>query len=170
MATTRKTNEKPADNTTETEETKNVPAQKKTDEKPEKPATPSPLRRVVKVELEMEVEGVVYSGTAEEDSEGVAKAMELATEWAELQRLYSEKTEELKAQLEEIGLEEEVSVTAKRSGGGGGSKHSPEFLKKVRGWAKSVNKEVSDRGRIPAAIIQEYDDAKKAGHVPSQFV
>lgn len=56
---------------------------------------------------------------------------------------------------------------ASRLGGGGRqrkstaskSKSSPEHLAAIRAWARKKGYEVSDRGRIPAAVVEAFDAA-----------
>jgi hypothetical protein len=53
-----------------------------------------------------------------------------------------------------------VGGRARRGRGGGGrGKTDPEQLKAIREWAKANGHEVSDRGRIPASVVEAYEAA-----------
>lgn len=61
----------------------------------------------------------------------------------------------------------ELSATRATGNGSGGKSASPR-LQHARAWAKSVGKEINDRGRVPAEILAEYDAAKPEGHIPAE--
>jgi hypothetical protein len=53
-----------------------------------------------------------------------------------------------------------VGGRARRGRGGGGrGKTDPAQLKAIREWAKANGHEVSDRGRIPASVVEAYEAA-----------
>jgi hypothetical protein len=57
-----------------------------------------------------------------------------------------------------VGGARKVSGTTKRPGRSRHSvRHSREHLQAVRDWARRQGYELSDRGRVPAAIMAEFD-------------
>ena len=55
-----------------------------------------------------------------------------------------------------------VVVGGRAARGRGGAAADREQNKAIRAWAKKAGKEISDRGRIPQEIVDEYHS--KAGH------
>ncbi|WP_285731751.1 Lsr2 family protein [Nocardiopsis sp. ATB16-24] len=55
-----------------------------------------------------------------------------------------------------------VPAKASRGGGRRGSRNAPsrERSAEIRAWAKAAGKPVNERGRIPAAIVAEYEAVK----------
>ena len=52
-----------------------------------------------------------------------------------------------------------VGGRARRGRGGGRGTTDPAQLKAIREWAKANGHEVSDRGRIPASVVEAYQAA-----------
>jgi hypothetical protein len=46
---------------------------------------------------------------------------------------------------------------AARRGSSSSSRRDPAYLAEVRAWARKKGYEVAERGRVPAAILEEYD-------------
>lgn len=61
-------------------------------------------------------------------------------------------------------LEAATSISTQRSGRGRGGAtkagRTPEELQIIREWARANGYEVSDRGRIPNAVMDEYESAR----------
>lgn len=115
----------------------------------------SPIKRSTRTVLEIEVDGTNYVGEVEVDEKALAELDEIAAKWDEAQKAYAEVTVKFMAKMEEIGLEPERPKTSS----------GPSQSKLIRRWARRIELEVNEQGKIPAYIVEKYEAAKKRGEL-----
>lgn len=117
----------------------------------------SPIKRSTRTVLEIDLDGTMYTG--EVDMEGNEKALaeldEIAKQWEAAQKAYAELNIQFMEKLEEIGLEPERPKTTS----------GPSQSKLIRRWARRIELEVNEQGKIPAYIVEKYEAAKKRGEL-----
>ncbi|MFB7420713.1 histone-like nucleoid-structuring protein Lsr2 [Streptomyces sp. NPDC056210] len=118
----------------------------------------SPIKRSTRTVLEIDLDGTMYTG--EIDMEGNEEALkeldEVAKQWDAAQKAYAEVNVKFMEKLEEIGLRPERPKTT--TGG-------PSQSKLIRRWARRIELEVNEQGKIPAYIVEKYEAAKKRGEL-----
>lgn len=70
----------------------------------------------------------------------------------------------LKPYTEKATEVEEVAAPARparKAPAQGGNKRSPDELKAIREWWRGEGNEISDRGRVPAPVLEAYEAAHK---------
>lgn len=110
-------------------------------------------KRII-TELIDDIDGTPNARTVSFGLEGVEYEIELGDENREALR------EALRPYTEKARRVELASAKPRRRGGSGSSTARKEELQAIRSWARANGHEVSDRGRIPAAIVEAYRSAR----------
>jgi hypothetical protein len=112
------------------------------------------MARRIQVVLDDDIDGSPADSTVPFSLDGVDYEIDLS----------SENAERLRAALQPFVANARRAATSRKKAGGARSSSSGRDLAAIRSWARDNGVPVSQRGRIAASVIAQYDAAQRPAH------